>query len=142
MALRLDDLGKPARKKGFSATQWLDQSIAESQEQKKTERPPAKTTVQQKLRPWENYDEVELSTRTYAAQEALLKARRIREKNEDLARSMREGHVSQDVEKKLSEEQLTREQAFNFSETQMNSREAKIKTAPSWLSFVRDLLKH
>jgi hypothetical protein len=55
---------------------------------------------------------------------------------------MREGHVSPDIEKKLNEEHEKREEAFDFTATQMNPREAKIKTAPSWLSFMRDLLKH
>lgn len=141
MALRLDDLEKSPQKKGFSASQWLDKSISEAKEVKKTQN-REKATLQQKLRPWENYEDVELTTRTYAAQEALLKAQKIREKNETMARSLREGHVSAEIEKKLSEEQQKREQAFDFSATEMNPREAKIKTAPSWLSFMRDLLKH
>lgn len=140
MALRLDDLEKSPQRKGFSASQWLDKSINEANEEKNQVR--EKALLQQKLRPWENYDDVELTTRTYAAQEALLKAQKIREKNETMARSMREGHVSAEIEQKLSEEQQKREQAFNFTATEMNPRDAKIKTAPSWLSFMRDLLKH
>lgn len=140
MALRLDDLEKSPRKKDFSASQWLDQSMSEAEERKTSVRD--KALLQQKLRPWENFEDVDLTTRTYAAQEALYKAQKIREKNESMARSMREGHVSAEVEQKLSEEQQRRERAFDFSATQMNPREAKIKTAPSWLSFMRDLLKH
>lgn len=140
MALRLDDLEKSPQKKGFSASQWLDKSISEAKEGPTQKR--EKAVLQHKLRPWENYEDVELTTRTYAAQEALLKAQRICEKNESMARSLREGHVSAEIEQKLSEEQQRREQAFDFSATEMNPREAKIKTAPSWLSFMRDLLRH
>lgn len=140
MALRLDELTQPSRKKGFAATQWLDKSISESNQRSLDSQ--EKRSLQQKLRPWENYDDVQLTTRTFSAREALMKAQKIREKNDELARSMREGHVSKEVEQRLNDEQEKREQAFDFRATQMNPHEAKIKTAPSWLSFMRDLLKH
>lgn len=146
MALRLDDVKNPKTesKKNFQST-WVSLEGFEenhhlSQNAANDSLAHYSKVLADKLRPWQSFDDSK-QTRTYAAREALNRAKKIREKNELMCAQLRQGYVSQEVEQKLKEIEGQREEDFNFDKVQLGMSESKIKTASSFVSFFRDLLK-
>lgn len=143
MALRLEDVKTPKTesKKVFQSSWASLEGFDENQLPTASEQLAQNSKVlADKLRPWQSFEDTK-QTRTYAAREALERAQKIREKNELMCAQLRQGYVSLEVEQKLKEIEGQREEDFNFEKVQMRMRESKIKTASSFVSFFRDLLK-
>lgn len=141
MALRLDDIKSPQTKKKTSfSPSWSEIDDTQVGLEKSRTFTQNSEALADKLRPWQSFED-QNQLRTYAAREAIERANKIREKNDLMCAKLRLGHVSDEKEQMLKLEASKREELFNFEKTEMRMREAKIKTASSFVSFFRDLLK-
>lgn len=69
------------------------------------------------LRPWQTFDQMGMQTRTSSAQEAVKRARRIVEKNNDIVSKLRDGTVDDTVIEQLDSKIQDRDKNFeDFSE--------------------------
>lgn len=133
MALRLDDLKS---KNKISPVVEFSNSDYEQYT-------PAKTLADKnaQLRPWQGSDSIELETRTYAANEAVLRAREKVKNNEKLAHDLREGFVSAQMVDQLKEQQDQRDKFFNFRDQVDQADQARIRTSSVFVKFFRDLVR-
>lgn len=129
MALRLDDLQsskRPAKRPEEFRPALYEQTVEERQPEK--------------LRPWQAQEDQQATTRTYAAKEAVQRARERSLQNEELARKLRQGHVSLEREEQLALRQAERERFFAF-EAAASEADTKIRTSSMFVKFFRDLLR-
>jgi DNA-nicking Smr family endonuclease len=127
MALRLDDIKSVKKPQRTPApTPAFDEQVYEQ--------------TATKLRPWQNEEQFE-GTRTYAAKEAVERARERTRLNDELARELRQGHVGQETELDLKRRELEREKFFDFTQETMEAEQKKIRVSSPFVKFFRDLLR-
>jgi hypothetical protein len=137
MALRLDDL--KSKNKITSAVKVMEFSDSDYERHVDTETLDEKTNSQ--LRPWQGLESVEFETRTYAANEAVQRAREKAKKNERQAMELREGFVSDQMINHLKQQQEQRDKFFNFHDRESSLEESKIRTSSVFVKFFRDLVR-
>lgn len=148
MALRLDDIKqpkRPAKAKGqpFESAPintTFEPEVYETVMDELNGSGEKNSSSLDKLRPWQNEDHRE-GPRTYAAKEAVTRARERARLNEELAAKLRQGHTDELVEQRLKQARLERERFFDFQEKSIESSEKKIRVSSPFVKFFRDLLR-
>jgi len=115
MALRLEDIQK--------------KKVVKAPEQEEN-----KTRV---LRPWESFETLGNQTRTIAAQEAVIKAKKIVESNNNLVDELRDGFVEKDVNSDLNSVLDERNKEFEFNNMDLSANIHKIKTNSGLFGRIR-----
>jgi len=140
MALRLDDLQSKNKVTMVPKTmEFSDLAYDQHQALPRLEEAPKRDLNQ--LRPWQGSEAQDFETRTYAANEAVSRAREKTRKNEMLAMELRAGFVSDQKIHKLKEQEEQRDKFFNFHEQQLQEEQSKIRTSSVFVKFFRDLVR-
>jgi hypothetical protein len=117
--------------------QDVTSSAAKKKKAQLTKTPSNKKT----LYPWEGEENMASDVRTFSAKQAVIRARKIVEKNNVIVENLRDDYVSKSSITKLEEELKGRNDMFRFDEGSFGGDSISVKSEKSLWSSIKGMFK-